>query len=118
MSTYFRTGQTIHKEYAKIGPPIPDKGHNDCKSIWDEIFEKILIPAVIPIPISAITAIATLMTGKKKSDNVDLNKVFDGISNSLKKSIILPSGQLFYFKNPSIDSAGNFYLQLTYKSQN
>jgi hypothetical protein len=32
--------------------------------------------------------------------------------------IILPAGQVFFFKSPAIDSLGNLAMQLTYKAEN
>lgn len=48
----------------------------------------------------------------------NIGAAFGNISNAVRTTILLPGGQVFYFKTPSIDPEGNFYLQLTYKSEN
>ncbi|MDV7699265.1 hypothetical protein N6B72_20280 [Chryseobacterium soli] len=48
----------------------------------------------------------------------NIGNAFVNISNSARTTILLPGGQVFFFKTPSIDTEGNFYLQLTYKSEN
>ncbi len=48
----------------------------------------------------------------------DVGVVFGNMINSIGNVIILPAGQVFFFKNPASDALGNFYLELTYKSEN
>lgn len=44
--------------------------------------------------------------------------VFGYLPDAPRAVIILPAGQEFFFKNPGSNSAGDFELELTYKSQN
>lgn len=48
----------------------------------------------------------------------DLDMMVGNISNAPKQTVLLPAGDEFYFKNPGIDSEGDFMLELTYKSRN
>ncbi|HVY57262.1 MAG TPA: hypothetical protein VHA77_05370 [Xanthobacteraceae bacterium] len=48
----------------------------------------------------------------------DLNAAFGNIGGSIGTVLILPAGQVFWFKTPSIDHQANLALQLTYKAEN
>jgi hypothetical protein len=45
-----------------------------------------------------------------------LEIAFANIGQSLTSNVLMPAGQTFFFKDPSIDPQGNFYLDLTYKT--
>ncbi|QDW27170.1 hypothetical protein [Pedobacter sp. KBS0701] len=46
----------------------------------------------------------------------NMGVAFGNLSNAVRTTILLPGGQVFYFKTPFIDSEANFYLSLTYKT--
>lgn len=48
----------------------------------------------------------------------DVGTAIGNVGNSVSTVVVLPAGQVFFFKNPSIDTEGNLALQLTYKSEN
>jgi hypothetical protein len=48
----------------------------------------------------------------------NIGEVFGNLPNVCKTTIVLPAGQVFYFKNPSADKEGNFMVELTYKAEN
>jgi len=48
----------------------------------------------------------------------NLGAVFGNLSNVLQNVIILPAGQVFFFRNPASDPEANLSLELTYKSEN
>jgi len=48
----------------------------------------------------------------------NVGAVFNNLGNSIGTVIILPAGQVFFFKTPAIDSLGNLAMQLTYKAEN
>jgi hypothetical protein len=48
----------------------------------------------------------------------DITLAFSDMGDSISTVLILPAGQVFFFKNPAIDSDANLSLLLTYKSDN
>ncbi|SKA41704.1 hypothetical protein SAMN04488128_105493 [Chitinophaga eiseniae] len=56
------------------------------------------------------------MSGATDVGQVKVKDAFANLSNSINTTILLPGGNIFYFKNPAIDDEGNFSLLLTYKS--
>ncbi|MDF3834179.1 hypothetical protein P3W85_14615 [Cupriavidus basilensis] len=40
------------------------------------------------------------------------------LTNSVSTVLVLPAGQVFFFKTPGIDNEGNLSMQLTYKAEN
>ena len=48
----------------------------------------------------------------------DLSLALGSLGNTVATAVMLPAGQVFFFKNPSSDVQANFGLELTYKSEN
>jgi hypothetical protein len=48
----------------------------------------------------------------------NVGAAFSNLSNSVSAVLVLPAGQVFFFKTPGVDSDGNLSMQLTYKSEN
>ncbi len=90
---------------------------NDCAKGW-EITGDIIGPLLFG-PLLDLLFFGDLLDdllGVSNSGIHSLDDVFTNVSNSIGLTFILPAGQTFYFKTPAIDKDGNFYLQLTYKS--
>lgn len=48
----------------------------------------------------------------------DVSVAFGNLGAAVDTVVMLPAGQVFYFKNPMADAEGNLSMLLTYKSQN
>ena len=48
----------------------------------------------------------------------NISAAFGNLGNSVATVLILPAGQVFFFKTPGIDTEGNLAMQLTYKAEN
>jgi hypothetical protein len=48
----------------------------------------------------------------------DISVAIGNLGNSVSTVLMLPAGQVFYFRNPSTDLEGNLAMLLTYKSEN
>ncbi|MFD0586509.1 hypothetical protein ACFQZE_00735 [Paenibacillus sp. GCM10027627] len=105
----------------KIDNSSSDSGKNDCAkafSVIGDILKFVLDKLTL---FTAVDFFNDLLDGAFKLDTPGIGNigvVFGNLSNVCKTTIILPAGQVFYFKNPSSDNEGNFSLQLTYKAEN
>lgn len=98
-----------------------DQGRDHCADIFDFLGE------VLGKVLDALTALTDKDFLSKLLDAVfdlripglgDLNVAFANLGSSISTVLILPAGQVFWFKTPSIDHEGNLALQLTYKAEN
>jgi hypothetical protein len=48
----------------------------------------------------------------------DVSVAIGNLGNSVSTVLMLPAGQVFYFRNPATDLEGNLAMLLTYKSEN
>jgi hypothetical protein len=47
----------------------------------------------------------------------DVSVAFGQLGNLAQTAVMLPAGQVFFFKSPASDSEANLAMQLTYKSE-
>lgn len=47
-----------------------------------------------------------------------LENIFTSSPDYIPSGVLLPAGQVFFFKTPSVDKEANLYIQLEYKSEN
>lgn len=92
---------------------------NDCsKAIkWISIIISAILLNIIN-PASIITLIGSIFElVMEEKDILVLGNVLGDISGTVNTVLLLPGGDVFFLKNPTADSVGNFYLELTYKSE-
>ncbi|PWW02922.1 hypothetical protein DFQ01_108201 [Paenibacillus cellulosilyticus] len=105
----------------KIDQSSSNSGKNDCAKAF-EIFGEI-VKGILDVLtfFSAGDFFHDLFDQVFKLDIPgigDIGNVFGNLSNVCQTTIMLPAGQVFFFKNPSADNEGNFMLELTYKAEN
>jgi|CXWL01.1.fsa_nt_gi hypothetical protein len=105
---------------ARISNSTSDSGKNDCAKAFEEIgkivggvldaltffsdkgFFSNLLDGVMGLPVPGIGNLGT---------------AFGNLTNSVSTVLVLPAGQVFFFKVPGIDADGNLSMQLTYKTE-
>ncbi|MFY7669810.1 hypothetical protein ACOSP6_01850 [Tenacibaculum sp. MEBiC06402] len=97
-----------------------DSSKNDCAKTYEiigKIIGTILDALTLGLDQGFFTKLFDDLMDLKIPNIGNIGQAFSNLSNSVRSTVLLPAGQVFYFKNPSIDNEGNFYLQLTYKSE-
>jgi hypothetical protein len=105
----------------KIDNSTQDSDKNDCAKGF-EVIGKILGGIL-----DALTFFSDKGFFTKLLDNVfdlhipgigNVGAAFGNLAGSVATVLVLPAGQVFFFKSPSIDTQGNLAMQLTYKAEN
>lgn len=105
----------------KIDSSTNSSDKNDCAKAWKiigEILGGILDIFTLGLDGMFFSNLFGELLDTKIPNIGNIGQAFANISNSVRATVLLPAGQVFFFKQPSIDNEGNFYLQLTYKSEN
>ncbi|KAI1644579.1 uncharacterized protein F4817DRAFT_318734 [Daldinia loculata] len=103
----------------------PSSGKNGCAEFWEEV--AIIIGTILDV-------LKAIFTFGLSTDNF-FSKLFlelvspdmgrlpgpaafvGGLDSNINSTFMLPAGQVFFSKKPTIDSDGDFSVQLTYKTE-
>lgn len=104
----------------KIDEQTQNSGQNDCAKAFSWIGK------IVGTILTIFTGFAGGFLGRLFEELLSIKTpgigkpevVLRNLGKAGPGAIMLPAGQVFFFKNPSLDSEGNFALQLTYKSEN
>jgi hypothetical protein len=99
--------------------PTQDSHQNDCAKGFEWIGK--ILGAIVDLFIDNLdNGFFKNLFGNLLSTPIpgvgDISVAFTNFGKTLPAAVLLPAGQVFFFKNPAFDNEGNFSLELTYIS--
>ncbi len=112
---------TLHADQAvRIDNSHHDSSENDCAkaaSVFGDILGHLLDIFTTGLTPGFFTELFESLLSVSVPDIGNVGAALQALGSSVGSAIVMPAGQVFFFKNPSVDPLANLSVGLTYKSQ-
>lgn len=112
---------TLHADQAfRIDSSHHDKSENDCAkaaAVFGDILGHLVDLLTTGLTAGFFTRLFETLLTVSVPDIGNVGAALQALGGSVGSAIVMPAGQVFFFKNPSVDPLANLSVGLTYKSE-